>query len=458
MNTRPIKLKIQRLSVRSGCLPFAVILLLLVSILPGLRSAPMTPVFGPKRYIRSTGAPQTITEKFLHCGTPPCQIVIIDGNADGTKRVSSASIFLNGVRIVGPSDFNKHLAKIVKPIVLADANQITIKLASQPGSFLLVELECLSSPVVLAAGPPGVSLQDPTTLLSALRIMNTGTTAAQNVLVTALTLNSGVFTSPASLPLSLGTIPAGDSVVLNADFTGPNFAPGTTYTLTARGTYAVESSIYCFAITAYLTVPPAAPGSALVHTVLAAPNSVTGAPFPPEAIMGPDEDVNPPGPPVPIGPVRGTLAPTTAAVNIQAAQPSTKAVRRSHPKADATDVVFVQNTTFGTGGGSPNDPSGASGGMGLNGPRVVLTSGNRYGSLSTDGGSPFINLDPTTIFPNRDAAGNLIDGGLCCDQVIHYSPSVNRFFWLMQFWAGPNGANRLRLAAASPEDLINTRP
>jgi len=81
---------------------------------------------------------------------------------------------------------------------------------------------------------------------------------------------------------------------------------------------------------------------------------------------------------------------------------------------------------------------------------VVLATGNTYASLSTDGGSTFRQLDPTTIFPNGD------DGGLCCDQVVHYSPSVNRFFWLMQFRSGSNGQNRLRLAAASPETLISS--
>jgi hypothetical protein len=118
-------------------------------------------------------------------------------------------------------------------------------------------------------------------------------------------------------------------------------------------------------------------------------------------------------------------------------------------RVSGTDLVIVQNTSFGSTGGVPNDPSGASGGGMASTTKVVLASGNTYGSLSTDGGVTFIQLDPTTIFPNN------LDGGLCCDQVVHYSASVNRFFWLMLFW-GANGNNRIRLATASPEDLVSS--
>jgi hypothetical protein len=124
---------------------------------------------------------------------------------------------------------------------------------------------------------------------------------------------------------------------------------------------------------------------------------------------------------------------------------------------DGDPVVFGKNTPFGKTGGTPPDPSGASSG------NVVLTTCNTYASLSTDAGSTFTLLDPTTIFPsvpNKDSAGNLLDKGLCCDQVIQYVPSIDRFIWLMQFCgAGATclqGSNRIRIAAASPQDMINS--
>src|ERR1051325_2654984 len=66
---------------------------------------PMTTAFGPKQYSRVSGRPQTFTETFQHCGTGQCQIVVVNGSGDKTKRVSSASISLNGQQIVGPRDF-----------------------------------------------------------------------------------------------------------------------------------------------------------------------------------------------------------------------------------------------------------------------------------------------------------------------------------------------------------------
>ena len=73
-------------------------------------------------------------------------------------------------------------------------------------------------------------------------------------------------------------------------------------------------------------------------------------------------------------------------------------------------------------------------------------------------------LDPTTIFPSgpsKDAAGNFLDNGLCCDQKLLYVPQIDRFIWLMQFCGtGPggclNGINRVRIAAASTQDVINS--
>src|SRR5262249_39753574 len=136
------------------------------------KTAQMTPVFGPRQYTRLPGPEQTFTETFKHCGSSPCQIVVINGNADGTQRVRG-SVFLNGVRIISPTDFNERVARIARPVVLADQNLLTISFAGLPGSFIIVDVECAaSSPVILSSGSPGVSLQNPTTLLSALPIIN----------------------------------------------------------------------------------------------------------------------------------------------------------------------------------------------------------------------------------------------------------------------------------------------
>jgi hypothetical protein len=197
-------------------------------------------------------------------------------------------------------------------------------------------------------------------------------------------------------------------------------------------------------------------GSAEVNRAEVPGIRVEGAPFPPheierEAEESRNEDIVPP---VPVGPLRGSFAPV-----LRAAEPLSILDRGG---AGDDPVTFVTDTPFGTVvkfTGIPPDMSGATSGQ------VALMTGNTFAAYSTDGGQTFSALDPTTIFPSgptKDAAGNLLDRGLCCDQVIQYAPQIDRFIWLMQFCgSGPgsclNGINKIRIAAASPQDIINSK-
>jgi hypothetical protein len=388
-----------------------------------------TVVFGPKQYTRRAGPPQTFTETFQRCGTAPAQIVVVNGNADGSNRVNSASILLNGAQIAGPSDFNLHVAKIVKSVALTNDNRLTIKLASKPGSFLTIMVEYAASPVVLSASAPGLSVPNPTTLLSAVSIVNDGTAAAENVQVTSIGLRSGIRTSP--LPVKLGTIAVDGVAVLNADFSGGPFLPGNSHALTASGTYAVGAATYCFTLAADLIVPPVAPGSAPLNTTHADGQHISGAPFPPQPPSFDEHETNPPGWTVPTGPfVPGAPTPNSTVTQLAPARPQTKA-----PAAGT--VVFTGNHPVGIINGSTiAEPSGASGGG------VVFVTSNWFAAYSTDGGLTFTQLNPTTVFPN-DAVG------FCCDQIVQYVPSIDRFIWFLQ-------GNGYRLASASPADIINS--
>lgn len=173
------------------------------------------------------------------------------------------------------------------------------------------------------------------------------------------------------------------------------------------------------------------------------PFRVVGAPFQPS---GPDdEDHEPneaPAPDSPVGPFRGFVVPGSG---LKVANFS------DGPGAggDADPVVFGEYTNYGDKATPMStvaaDISGAEAGM------VVMASGNWYAMYSLDGGASFTAIDPTTIFPNT------ADGGFCCDQVLQYAPSIDRFIWLMQFQPGSDGNSRLRIASASPQDVINSR-
>jgi hypothetical protein len=68
---------------------------------------------------------------------------------------------------------------------------------------------------------------------------------------------------------------------------------------------------------------------------------------------------------------------------------------------------------------------------------------NWFAAYSKDGGNTFARLNPTSVFPSNDAVG------FCCDQIVQYAPSIDRFIWLLQ-------GNGYRLASASPADIINS--
>jgi hypothetical protein len=84
------------------------------------------------------------------------------------------------------------------------------------------------------------------------------------------------------------------------------------------------------------------------------------------------------------------------------------------------------------------EPSGAIGGG------VVFVTGNWFAAYSTNNGGSFTEFNPSTVFPN-DAIG------FCCDQVVQYVPSIDRFIWVLQ------GQGGYRLASASPATIISSR-
>ena len=155
-----------------------------------------------------------------------------------------------------------------------------------------------------------------------------------------------------------------------------------------------------------------------------------------------------------IGPLRGPLTPTVGATGVKAADLGAGAAL-----ATVSDPVrFARRTDLGRQGSTnyvnhiPVDSSGAAAGL------VSFLTGNTWAAFSADGGVRFRFLDITNIFPS----GPITDhNGLCCDQVVNYVPSIDRFIWVMQFWPVPTNStvpqrNMLRIASASPQDIVQS--
>ncbi len=200
------------------------------------------------------------------------------------------------------------------------------------------------------------------------------------------------------------------------------------------------------------------PLSRPLNNASAEPHSVSGGNFPPIEPSGEEDERNDDrARRVPTGPLRGSLAPSRGLSQFLQIQ------RRAEdtPGGAAGDpVVFSDYDPLGRTSniGSPPDMNAARGG------NVVMLSYNTRVQLSIDGANTWRELDPTTIFPSgpaTDSNGNQLDRGLCCDQILQYVPQIDRFIWLMQFCGtGPgsclNGINKVRIASASPQQIINS--
>ena len=115
-------------------------------------------LMGPKDYVRTTGKPVLVTDRFARgAAAGPFVLILKNGGTHGQyERVSSATIALNGVTVVSPSDFNQSVALIEKTVSLIDSNTLTVELRSKPGSgftLWILGRSVNASVPVAAAGP-----------------------------------------------------------------------------------------------------------------------------------------------------------------------------------------------------------------------------------------------------------------------------------------------------------------
>jgi hypothetical protein len=111
-----------------------------------------------------------------------------------------------------------------------------------------------------------------------------------------------------------------------------------------------------------------------------------------------------------------------------------------------SDLVLFRNiglTDANTGGqtSSVGEPSIANNG------REIYVTGNWYASRSLDHGNSWSMVSPYNLLPP-------VNGGFCCDQVVHYDRSRDLLLWLLQY-NEKNGTNTLRLAVKRGDTLGN---
>jgi hypothetical protein len=98
--------------------------------------------FGPERFVRTNGP----KNEYLRTVSVPTWIVspyllrIQNGEPNGTYRVSSGSVQVNGSEIAGTSDFNQNVPGFERQVTLTPITTLKVVLASKPTSYLTINL------------------------------------------------------------------------------------------------------------------------------------------------------------------------------------------------------------------------------------------------------------------------------------------------------------------------------
>src|SRR5262249_49606462 len=115
-------------------------------------------VYGPQRFTRLTGQPVNVVQTFSlpADAIAPFNIVVQNGAAEGSNRISSATIKLNGTELYTPSDFNQNVSSLTKSITLTATNTLEVKLTSASGSYLTITVTATrpaNQPALVSVAP-----------------------------------------------------------------------------------------------------------------------------------------------------------------------------------------------------------------------------------------------------------------------------------------------------------------
>jgi len=104
-------------------------------------------IYGPQRFTRLTGQAVNDVRTFSlpADASAPFGILVENGAPEGSNRVSSATIKLNGTDLFTPSDFNQNVSSLKKSVTLTATNTLEVKLTSAAGSYLTITITATRS-------------------------------------------------------------------------------------------------------------------------------------------------------------------------------------------------------------------------------------------------------------------------------------------------------------------------
>ncbi len=114
----------------------ALVAFLLAAIWPGQARAGTFTAFGPQTYPRSTGQPIPFSNSFSVLN--PATQYVLQIQVDG---LASATLSINGVAVVFPSDFDMNETYVERTVVLQAANVLTGEVRGKPDGAITVTSE-----------------------------------------------------------------------------------------------------------------------------------------------------------------------------------------------------------------------------------------------------------------------------------------------------------------------------
>lgn len=118
-------------------------------------------VHGPQVFVRADGQPVTEVVNFnVMDPTAEYTIIVTNGGLeddDNTgEKVSSGEVLVNGIQILGPSDFGQNVTQVIRPVTLLGANTLSVELHGKPGGAIAVEIVGIDdvAPTITAAAQP----------------------------------------------------------------------------------------------------------------------------------------------------------------------------------------------------------------------------------------------------------------------------------------------------------------
>jgi hypothetical protein len=93
-------------------------------------------------FVRQTAAPVVDKAKFEVANPGPGFVLtVINGDRDGSNKVSSGTVKLNGVVVLTPNDLNQQVRTVVRQVITLANNVLEAELAGKPTGQILVTVE-----------------------------------------------------------------------------------------------------------------------------------------------------------------------------------------------------------------------------------------------------------------------------------------------------------------------------